>query len=50
MIKDTLLAKFTAISLQVSHASMLSVSSGYCQRALVDESEVIRIRGRTMDQ
>jgi hypothetical protein len=36
--KDTSLAKFRAISGQVFPASLLGVSTDYCQRALVDES------------
>jgi hypothetical protein len=39
MKRDTLWAKFTAISHQVSPDSLLGVSAGYCQRALVDEYE-----------
>jgi hypothetical protein len=35
---DSSWAKFTAISRQVSSASLLSVSAGYCQRDLADES------------
>jgi hypothetical protein len=35
-------AKFTAISLQVLPASLLGVCAGYCKRALVDESGMIR--------
>jgi hypothetical protein len=42
MRRDTSSAKFTAISRQVSPASLLGVSAGYYQRALVDESGRIR--------
>jgi hypothetical protein len=38
MNRDTLEAKFTTTSCQVSHASLPDVSAGYYQRALVDES------------
>jgi hypothetical protein len=38
---DTSSAKFTAISRQVS-PSLLGVSAGYCQRALVNEPGKIR--------
>jgi hypothetical protein len=39
---DTSQARLTVISCQVSYASLADVSTGYCQRALVDESEMIR--------
>jgi hypothetical protein len=40
--RDTLWAKFTAISCQVSPALLLDVSAGYCQRTLVNVSGMIR--------
>jgi len=40
--RDILSAKFTVISRQVSPDSLLGVSAGICQRALVDESGMIR--------
>jgi hypothetical protein len=40
--RDTSSEKFTAISRQVPPASLLGVSAGYCQRALVDESGMFR--------
>jgi hypothetical protein len=39
MKRDTLWAKFTAISHQFSPDSLLGVSAGYFQRALVDKHE-----------
>jgi hypothetical protein len=42
--KYTSFAKFTSISRQISSASVLGVSAGYCQRALVDESGMIGTR------
>jgi hypothetical protein len=39
---DASTAKFTAISRQVSPASLQRVSADYYQRPLVDESEIIR--------
>jgi hypothetical protein len=42
MKRDTSSAKFTAVSRQVSLALLLNVSAGYCQRALVEESGMIR--------
>jgi hypothetical protein len=41
MKSDPSYAKFTAISRQVSPASLLSVSVGHCQIALVNESGMI---------
>jgi hypothetical protein len=38
--RDTLPAKFTAISREVAPASLLGDSAGYCQRALVYESRM----------
>jgi hypothetical protein len=35
-------AKIKAISCQVSPALLIGVSAGYCQKALVDESGIIR--------
>jgi hypothetical protein len=40
--RDILSAKFTAISRHVSPDSLLGVSAGICQRALLDESGMIR--------
>jgi hypothetical protein len=40
--RDTSSAKFTAISSQVSPDSVLGVLAGTCQKALVDETEIIR--------
>jgi hypothetical protein len=40
--RDTSSAKFTAISYQISPASTLDASAGFCQRALVDELGMIR--------
>jgi hypothetical protein len=37
--RDNSSLKFTAISSHVSYASLLGVSAGYCQRALVVKSE-----------
>jgi hypothetical protein len=37
-------AKLTAIPRQVSPDSLLGVSAGTCERALVDESGIIRTR------
>jgi hypothetical protein len=42
--RDISLAKFVAISRQVSPDSLLGVSIGICHRALVDESGIIRTR------
>jgi hypothetical protein len=42
--KRYFIAKFTAISHQVSPALLLRVSVGNCQRALVDESGMVRIQ------
>jgi hypothetical protein len=41
MKTETSWAKFTDISRQISAASHIGVSAGYCQRALVDESGMI---------
>jgi hypothetical protein len=41
--RETSSAKFTDISRPVSPASLLGVCAGNCQRALVDESGMIRI-------
>jgi hypothetical protein len=38
MKRDACRQKFTTISCQVSPASLLGVSGGYCQKALVDAS------------
>jgi hypothetical protein len=40
-------ANFTAISRQVYPASLPDASAGYCQRALVDESRMIRTQMET---
>jgi hypothetical protein len=40
--RGTSSAKFTFISRQVSPASLPVVSAGYCQRAVMDESGIIR--------
>jgi hypothetical protein len=40
--RDTSSAKFKAISPQDLPASLLGMSAGYCQRALVDESGMFR--------
>jgi hypothetical protein len=45
--RDHSSAKFTAISRQVSPASPPDVSAGNCQRALVDESGIIRTQMNT---
>jgi hypothetical protein len=47
MKRDSSEAKFTVISRQVSPASLLGVSAGYCQRAVVDESGMIRTQLET---
>jgi hypothetical protein len=48
---DNLQAKFTNISRHVSPASLSDVAAGRFQRALVDESRMIRIQmGRTIDE
>jgi hypothetical protein len=39
--RNILSAKFTAIVRQVFHDLLLGVSAGVCQRALLDESEMI---------
>jgi hypothetical protein len=44
--RDTLWEKFTAISLQVSSASLSGISAGHCQRVLVDDSGIIRNQTR----
>jgi hypothetical protein len=41
-MKETLVGKFVDISHLVSPALLLCVSAGYYQRALVDESGMIR--------
>jgi hypothetical protein len=48
--RDISLAKFTATSLQVSPDSLLGVSAGICQRAVVDESGVIRTQMRMQNR
>jgi hypothetical protein len=49
--RDIYSAKFTAISHQVSPNSLVYVSAGICQRALVDESGMIRTQtGHTIDK
>jgi hypothetical protein len=45
--RNILSAKFTAIVRQVFHDLPLGVSAGVCQRALVDESEMISTLMRT---
>jgi hypothetical protein len=42
MKRNTSKAKFMAISHQVSTALLPDVSAGYCQRALVNESGIVR--------
>jgi hypothetical protein len=43
--------KFIAISRHISPGSLLGVPTGICERALMDESEVIRTQmGRTVEQ
>jgi hypothetical protein len=42
MKSDTSYAKLSAISRQVFPDSILGVSTGYCQRTLMDESGIIR--------
>jgi hypothetical protein len=48
-MKDTSL-QISAISHQVSPASLPDVSDGYCQRALVNESGMIRTQMRYVQQ
>jgi hypothetical protein len=48
MKRDTSSSKFTAISRQVSHASLLGFSAAYCWGALVDESGMIGTQIRKM--
>jgi hypothetical protein len=49
--KDISSAKFTVLSRQISSDSLLAVSDGMCQRALVVKSGIIRTeRGRTIYQ
>jgi hypothetical protein len=43
-MKEILVAKFTDNSRQVSVASLLDASAGYCQRTLVGEPGRIRIQ------
>jgi hypothetical protein len=40
--RDTSKAKSTVISFQASPSTLPDISVGYCQRALVDESEMFR--------
>jgi hypothetical protein len=40
-MKEIIRTENAVIFLQVSPASLLGVSSGYCQRVLVDESRMI---------
>jgi hypothetical protein len=47
MKRQTSWAKFTIISRQVSPALLPDVSAGYCQKALVDKSGMIRAQMRT---